>query len=67
MKCTAQVIKLSCQYGLCMLAPYSRIYPRPDIEFKDFNLGFHHCTFLCTTLKCIEIVHKTWDSVQKII
>ena len=24
------------------------------IEFKDFILGFHQSTFLCTTLKCIE-------------
>ena len=23
------------------------------IEFKDFNPGFHQCTFLCTTLKYI--------------
>ena len=35
-------------------------------EFKDFNLGFRPCTFLCTTSKCNEILHKIWDSVHKI-
>ena len=34
------------------------------IEFKDFNLGFRLCTFLCTTLNCIEFFHKIWDSVH---
>ena len=24
------------------------------IEFKDFNLGFGQCTFLCTTLNVLE-------------
>ena len=34
------------------------------IEFKDLNLGFHQCTFLCITLKCIEIFHKIGDYYQ---
>ena len=36
------------------------------IEFRDFNLGFCQCTFLCTILKCIKNVHKIWDSIHKI-
>ena len=37
----------------------------PGIEFKDFILGFRQCTFLFTTLKCIDFFHKIWDSSIK--
>ena len=42
-----------------------RLYPA-GIQFKDLNLGFRLCMFLCTILKCIKIVYKIWDSVHKI-
>ena len=32
------------------------------MEFKDCNLGFRQCT----TLKCVAISHKIWDSFHKI-
>ena len=38
------------------------------LEFKDFILGFHQCTFLCrpNTLRCIETFHKVCHSIHKI-
>ena len=35
-------------------------------NMSDYNLGFCQCTFLCTTLKCIECFHKIWDAMHKI-